>query len=103
MEFEMVLTKKHEVVLKRFIRLLKVRLHRIKWLVDDGYVCGKFVLRDCFGRPIRQRCFGSIGKYGCYNCNPTDFSCPECGDNVGREGEFCGGYCRWVYYGKGKY
>jgi hypothetical protein len=42
-----------------------------------------------------------MSKYGCYHCDPTEFSCKECGLDVGSESEkFCGGYCEWVYYGK---
>ena len=82
---------------------LHQRLIRIKQEIEDGYCCGKIVSRpkNFYGRTIIQRCFGVMGKYGCFNCDDTGFSCEQCGDVVGSaEEKFCGGYCEWEYYGK---
>ena len=100
----MIITKKHKEVLKRFIKYLHQRLILIKDAIKQKVICGKMVLRPKYvdyGRTIIKRCFSSISKYGCYQCDPTGFSCKECGLDVGSESEkFCGGYCEWVYYGK---
>jgi hypothetical protein len=96
--------KKHSQVLKRFSRYLRQRLIRIKDAIEQRQICGKIVLRPKYvdyGRTIMKRCFGHMSKYGCYHCDPTEFSCKECGLDVRSESEkFCGGYCEWVYYGK---
>ena len=102
-DFTIIISNKHKQVLKRFIKCLHQRLILIKQDIEDGWICGKLVSRPkkYFGRTIIQRCFGGMSKYGCYNCDPTGFSCEECGSDVGSESEkFCGGYCEWVYYGK---
>lgn len=102
-DFNIIISNKHKQVLNRFIRYLHQRLLKIKQEIKDGFFCGKIVSRPkkYYGRIIIQRCFGHIGKYGCVNCDPTGFTCKECGDDVGSaEEEFCGGYCNWVYYGK---
>lgn len=102
-DFTMIIRNKHNEVLKRFIKYLHQRLILIRQDIEDGYICGKLVScsKNFNGRTIIKRCFGGISKYGCYNCDPTGFSCKECGNDVGSESEkFCGGYCEWVYYGK---
>ena len=99
----MIIRKKHHEVLKRFVKYLHQRLILMKEAIEQRQICGKIVSRPkyYYGRTIIKRCFGDISKYGCYSCEPTGFSCKECGFDVGSESErFCGGYCEWVYYGK---
>ena len=83
-------------VLKRFMVTLKNRLITLK---EDPLICGNLVVQ--YEKP--RRCYGSIGKYGCYNCalatvSPSRFSCKECGDDAEYEDSFCGGYCKYKYY-----
>ena len=102
-DFTIIMNPKHQNALKKFISYLQKRLIRIKQDIKDGDFCGKLVLRpkNYYGRMITQRCYGHVGKHGCYNCDHTGFSCEQCGDVVGSaEEKFCGGYCEWEYYGK---
>jgi len=78
------LTIKNVVVLKGFIKLVLNRCY------DRFNLCKKMV--------EKKRCFGYIGSHGCERCEWTGFECPECGNMVGGEGDFCRGYCQYKYY-----
>ena len=88
------------VCLKRFVGKLKKRLDKIHSRKD--YCCDKLIQKKKFtyyGPEGIYRCGGCIGKFGCYNCDPTGFECKECGEDVSSEKEFCSGYCRYKYFG----
>ena len=84
------LTDKNMAVLKNFAIHLKERLANVR-----GYeTCGNLV--NDYGK--MKQCLGAMGAYGCYSCDRTGFECPECGDSVGKAGEFCSHSCRFQYY-----
>jgi len=65
---------------------MKIRLIKIKDFVNQGQICGKFVIR-CIG---------------CSSYSP--FVCEQCGLAItSSEIKFCSGYCSWEYYGKPKF